>query len=43
MLSGFELPTIFCQIDAQGNIHNEDVVFCRKTPFQSTEEFEKVG
>ena len=41
MLSGFELPTIFCQIDAQGNIHNEDVVFCRKTPFQSTEEFER--
>ena len=41
MISGFELPTIFCNIDENGIIKKEDFVFHRKSAFQSTGDFEK--
>jgi len=38
---GFELPTIFCKIDADGIIQRENFVFHRKERFQSAGDFEK--
>ena len=40
MLSGFELPTIFCEIDSTGLIRREDFVFRRIKQFESTGDFE---
>lgn len=40
MLSGFELPTIFCEIDSNGLIRREDVVYRRIKQFESTGDFE---
>lgn len=40
MLSGFELPTIFCEIDSNGLIRREDLVYRRIEQFESTGDFE---
>ena len=40
MLSGFELPTIFCEIDSNGLIRREDFVYRRIKHFESTGDLE---